>query len=426
MTETTSAPEALSLYQVAQSQYRKAADLMHLDESVRTIIEQPKNEVIVNFPVKMDDGDYRLFTGYRIQHNNIRGPFKGGIRYHPEVDLDEVKALAAWMTFKTALAGVPFGGAKGGITCRPWELSQAEQMRLTRRFTHALGANIGPEWDIPAPDVGTNAQHMVWMMDTYVNSVYGPDRNRGRGVVTGKTLACGGSEGREKATGQGVCYVIEAWAKSENRQVGDLRIAIQGFGNVGYHAARIARLMGAKIVAIQDHTGTVVNPEGLDVTALFEHTQKNGGLPGFPGAEELSSEEFWAVPCDVMVPAALEKQITSRNAPTIKASVIVEAANGPTAYDAEAILTSRGIKIIPDILANSGGVIASFFEWLQNRHCEQWEEDMVDRKLKRTMLSAWQASLSRSEEHSCDLRTGSYIVALGRLQDTYLERGIFP
>lgn len=414
------------LYEVARLQFARAAELMDLDESVRTILEQPRNEIIVNFPVKMDDGRYRMFTGYRIQHNNIRGPFKGGIRYHPEVDLAEVKALAAWMTFKTALTGVPFGGAKGGITCAPWKLSHDELMRVTRRFTHALGNNIGPEHDIPAPDVGTDARVMVWMMDTYMNSISTTDKNRGRAVVTGKTLACGGSEGREKATGQGVCYVMDTWARRNGLHGEDLRVAVQGFGNVGSNAARIARESGARVVAVQDHTGAVANPSGLDVPALVDHARSSARLAGLPGSREISREEFWEVDCDVMIPAALENQLDREAADRIRARVVIEGANGPCTPEGEAVLLARGVEVIPDILANSGGVVASFFEWLQNKNCETWDLEVVDRKLHRILLRAFDRTLFAAKEYACDLRRAAYVVALDALQTTYRERGIFP
>jgi len=418
--------ETGSLYETARQQFSRAAAVMELDDSVRSILEQPKNEVIVNFPVRMDDGRHLMFRGYRIQHNNILGPYKGGMRYHPDVNLDEVKALAAWMTFKSALAGIPFGGGKGGISCRPWELSSEEQMRLTRRFTHSLGTNIGPDYDIPAPDVGTNAQHMVWMMDTYLNSVNAHDRNRGRAVVTGKTLTCGGSEGRDKATGQGVCFAVEFWAQARGLTVSNLTIAIQGFGNVGYFAARIANAMGAKVVAIQDHTGAVANPSGIDVEALKAHSDKTGGLGGFDAADDIDAEAFWATECDAMIPAAIENQLTSARAQRLQTKVVVEGANGPTTIRAEQVLKERDIEVIPDILANGGGVIVSFFEWIQNRNCERWEVKLIDRRLRRMMMRSWALVTEAAQRHDCDSRTAAYIVALQRLQDAYAERGIFP
>jgi glutamate dehydrogenase (NAD(P)+) len=418
--------ESSSLYETAQRQFQRAAEVMKLDENVRTILQQPKNEVCVNFPIRMDDGSYRLFRGFRIQHNNVLGPYKGGIRYAPEVNLDEVKALAAWMTFKTALAGLPLGGAKGGITCRPWELSEGEQERLTRRFTHALGANIGPEQDIPAPDVGTSAKHMNWMMDTFANGVGANERNRARAVVTGKSLACGGSEGREKATGQGVCFVIDAWAQARRASMKGLRLSIQGFGNVGSNTAIIAHDMGATIVAVDDHTGCVANPDGFDPRALQAHAAANKGLPGFAGAAKIDKEKFWDIACDVLVPAAIENQLTEARARRIQAGLVVEGANGPTTPLADAVLQARGIDVIPDILANSGGVIVSFFEWLQNKNCEQWDVGDVDARLKRQIIRAYEQTAKMMRDFQCDRRTAAYIVGLERIQQAYRARGIFP
>ncbi|HYC77929.1 MAG TPA: Glu/Leu/Phe/Val dehydrogenase [Planctomycetota bacterium] len=429
MTDSSQVPagtEHQSLYKMAQAQFERAADVVELEQGLREILKQPKNEIIVNFPVKMDDGSYRMFTGYRIQHSNILGPYKGGIRYHHDVNLDEVKALAAWMTWKTALAGIPFGGAKGGVNVRPAQLSNDELMRLTRRFTHALGTNIGPEYDIPAPDVGTNGQTMAWMMDTYVNTVAIVDRTRGRGVVTGKSLNCGGSAGREKATGQGVCLVIEAWAKARNLAVKDLKVAVQGFGNVGYFTAKIISDMGAKVVAVQDHTGAHLNGRGLDVEGLKRHNAQTGHLNGFPGGEDASLEAFWSVDCDVMVPAAIENQVTGKTAPLIKAKLIVEGANGPTTPAGERELARRGVEVIPDILANSGGVIVSFFEWLQNRSSEYWSLETVDQKLKDIILRAYSQVVKTAADRRCDNRTAAYCVGIKRISDAYKERGIFP
>jgi glutamate dehydrogenase (NAD(P)+) len=423
---TPASEQNLNLYEMASAQFHRAADAIELDADVRTILGQPKNEVIVNFPVRMDDGSIRLFTGYRIQHNNILGPFKGGIRFHHDVNLEEVKALAAWMTWKTSLAGLPYGGAKGGVNVRPNQLSRAELMRLTRRFTHALGTNIGPEYDIPAPDVGTNSQTMDWMMDTYVNTVSSVERTRGRGVVTGKSLACGGSEGREKATGQGVCIIIEQWSKDRGLKVPELRVAIQGFGNVGYWTAAIISEMGAKVVAVHDHTGAIVNPRGIDVAALRRHAAATNRLVGFSGAEDVSPEVFWGVDCDVMVPAAIENQITAKTAPSIRARVVVEGANGPTTTLGEKDLLRRGVEIIPDILANSGGVIVSFFEWLQNRASQYWSLEDVDRKLRDMILAACSRSVRTAKERKIDLRAAAYAVAIRRLDEAYKTRGIFP
>jgi glutamate dehydrogenase (NAD(P)+) len=420
------AGEHQKLDKMAQAQFERAADAVELEPGLRDILKHPKNEIIVNFPVKMDDGSYRMFTGYRIQHSNILGPYKGGIRYHHDVNLEEVRALAAWMTWKTALSGIPYGGAKGGVNVRPAQLSQDELMRLTRRFTHALGTNIGPEYDIPAPDVGTNGQTMAWMMDTYVNTVAIVDRTRGRGVVTGKSLSCGGSAGREKATGQGVCYVIEAWAKAKGLEVRNLRVAVQGFGNVGYFTCKIIADMGAKVVAVHDHTGAVMNAKGLDVEALLRHQKQTGRLGGFSGGDDVSVDAFWGADCDVMVPAAIENQVTGKTAPFIKAKLVIEGANGPTTPAGERELARRGIDVVPDILANSGGVVVSFFEWLQNRSSEYWTLETVDAKLKDIILRAWGNVVKTAAERRVDYRTAAYCVGIKRIAEAYKERGIFP
>ncbi|MCB0309189.1 MAG: Glu/Leu/Phe/Val dehydrogenase [Bdellovibrionales bacterium] len=415
-----------SLYLRALKQWQKAADIIDLDYSVRTILSQPKNEIVIHFPVKMDSGEMRLYSGYRIQHNNILGPYKGGIRYHPQVDRDEVKALAAWMTFKCALVDIPFGGAKGGVTVNPAELTENELMRLTRRFTHALGSNIGPDYDIPAPDVGTNARTMVWMMDTFMNAQTAIQRNSQRHVVTGKTLTCGGSLGREKATGQGLVFVLRSWADENNVSLSDMKFAIQGFGNVGSNSALLLEKRGAKIVALQDENATLYNEQGIDCQALSKYVDEHRTIAGFPGAEVVNKSEFFALPVDAIIPAALENQINKDTAKQIKARVIIEAANGPTTEDADIILKDKGIVVIPDILANVGGVSVSFFEWVQNKTSAQWSLQEVDHKLGNKMRQAFHRTLEEAKAHNVDLRTAAYIVALKKIQTAYQERGIFP
>ncbi len=419
-------PNAPDLDDSELAQYFKAADLMELEPSVRAILSEPKNEIIVSFPVRMDDGRFELFRGFRIQHNNILGPYKGGIRYHPSVSRTEVRALAAWMTFKSALTQIPFGGAKGGVRCDPWKLSQGETMRLTRRFTHALGANIGPEYDIPAPDVGTNAQTMVWMMDTYINSSEPLARNRARHVVTGKTLTSGGSEGRDKATGQGIAFIVERWIAERGLDAKSLTFAVQGFGNVGSHAALLVSALGPKLVAVNDHKGTIVERKGIDAADLAEHVSRAGSVAGYSRAEAASPDDFWAEPTDILVPAALENQIDHRNAPHLRTRVVVEGANGPTTPTAESILLDRGIEVIPDILANSGGVIVSYFEWVQNKNYEHWDLELVDERLKKKILRAYDGVVKEAKARRCDWRTAAYTVGLARLQRVYEERGIFP
>ncbi|TXD38640.1 Glu/Leu/Phe/Val dehydrogenase [Lujinxingia vulgaris] len=401
-------------------------DAAPLEDHVRLILSQPKNEVIVNFPVRMDDGSYELFTGYRIQHNNIKGPYKGGIRYHHEVTLEEVKALAALMTYKCALLNVPFGGAKGGIRLTPSKYSQTELERITRRFTHDLGNNIGPEYDIPAPDVGTNSQTMVWMMDTYMNTHNANDKNAQRGIVTGKTLNSGGSVGREKATGQGVVYCIQEWADEHGFRLDGCTYTLQGFGNVGSHTAQILSRLGAVMVAVEDHTGTLYNPEGIYPRKLVEHVAEHGGVAGYPGAKTITSDEFWEVECDICIPAALELQVTEEVARKLKARVVVEAANGPTTLGGERVMAERGIEVIPDMMANAGGVVVSYFEWIQNKRSESWQLQEVDSRLHFMMKNAYQEMRAFARANDVDNRTAALAVAIQRINVMYVERGVFP
>jgi glutamate dehydrogenase (NAD(P)+) len=414
------------VYEIAQAQLDKAAKALHLDPEIHTILLQPKNELIINFPVRMDDGSYKLFKGYRVQHNNILGPYKGGIRFHPDVHLNECKALASWMTWKCALMEIPFGGAKGGIKFDPTKHSRTELERITRRFTHALGGNIGPDYDIPAPDMGTNSQIMVWMMDTYMNSGDQKDKNRLRGVVTGKSITSGGSQGREKATGQGLVHVVQEWARETNFSLDGSTFAVQGFGNVGSHAARILSRLGSTLVAVQDHTGAIASSEGLNPRRLAEYVQKNGGVKGYPGGHPTEKEAFFATECDIMIPAALENQITAETAPLLKCRLVVEGANGPTDLDGDAILQQKGIDLLPDILANAGGVTVSYFEWLQNKRAESWSLEDVDAKLGTMMRRAYATVRHIAQEHHVDNRTAAYMHALDRIQTVYRERGIFP
>ncbi len=413
-----------NLYETAQRQFERAADLVDLPVAYRTILSSPKNEIIVNFPVLMDDGAYRLFRGYRIQHNNLLGPYKGGIRFSEYVDLDEVKALATWMTWKTALMGLPFGGAKGGITMDPRMHSRDELRRIVRRFTHALGNNIGPEHDIPAPDLGSNAEAMVWMMDTYANSVDG-GQNVKR-VVTGKTVECGGSVGRDKATGQGVAFCLAHHLELSGRAVSDVSIAIQGFGNVGEHTARVLTAMGARVIAIADMSGAIECSDGLDPESLWFHVNKTGGVVGYPDSRELSADEFFSVDADVLIPAAIENQITVDRVERIKASIIVEAANGPTTPEAELQLIERGVEILPDIIANAGGVVVSYFEWIQNKMSQQWSLATVDEELRKLMWDACDRVEERRLALRCSRRDAAHAVALDRLRTVYDQRGIFP
>ncbi|HEU0032466.1 MAG TPA: Glu/Leu/Phe/Val dehydrogenase [Kofleriaceae bacterium] len=415
-----------NLFSIATQQIAKAMKLISIDPDVAEILAQPKNEIIVNFPVRMDDGRLRMFKGFRIQHNNILGPFKGGMRYHPEANLDEMKALAAWMTYKSALHEIPFGGGKGGITFDPHAHSKAELERITRRFTAALASNIGPEQDIPAPDVNTNSQTMVWMMDTYMNIVGPNERNAVRGVVTGKSVGNGGSHGRAEATGQGVVHCITEWARERSFQLDGALVIIQGFGNVGSYAARLLAQHGAVIVGVGDAGGYITNAEGINPHKLGEHVQKAGTVATYRGATQISREDFFALDAQIFVPAALELELGVAEAKALRVKVVVEGANGPTHPDAEAILAKRGIDIIPDILCNSGGVIVSYYEWLQNRRAEQWDLADVLGRLERRMKQTFANVRQYARQHETDWRTASYAIGLERLEDCYRERGIFP
>lgn len=415
-----------SLHQAAVDQFQRAAELIDLNPSYREILSHPKNEIIVNFPVTLDDGTMKVFTGYRIQHNNLLGPYKGGLRFHPDVDLDEVKALAAWMTFKTALVGVPYGGAKGGVTIDPSQYSAGEMRRIVRRFTHALGSNIGPDHDIPAPDMGTSSATMDIVMDTYANISPPGFRQSVKGVVTGKSIEVGGSLGREEATGRGVLYSLRHWCGETGSRLDDLSVAVQGFGNVGSHFAEQAAEAGCTIAGISDHTGTIGNPDGIDVAKLRIWVAENGGVDGFPGADALGTEDLFALPVDVFVPAALENQVTVQRAKALKCRVVFEAANGPTTPDAEVVLATRDIDVVPDILANAGGVVVSYFEWLQNKSARAWSFEDVDERLRDLLWQAHDGVVSKRTELACSRREAAYAVALDRIADVYDRRGIFP
>jgi glutamate dehydrogenase (NAD(P)+) len=381
---------------------------------------------MIHFPVKMDDGEYRLFKGYRVQHNNILGPYKGGMRFHPNVHIDEVKALAMWMTFKCSLAGVPLGGGKGGVQCDPKVLSTDEKMRLTRRFTHALGGNIGPEYDIPAPDMGTDGQTMVWMMDTYLESTAAHERYGMGHVVTGKTLECGGSEGRDKATGQGTVFCIEEWAKDRGVDLSQSTFVVQGIGNAGSWTAVLLARLGARLVAICNSRTAIYSADGIDAEGVKRWADQKKDLAAFPGVEAIPLDQLFEIKADILIPAALEDQITAENVNTIDVKVIAEAANGPMRPDAEKALIGRGVDIIPDVLCNSGGVIVSYFEWVQNKKSEHWELDEVDRKLAEKIERAYRAVSAFASEFKCSTRTAAYGVALQRIQSAYRQRQIFP
>ncbi len=405
----------------------QAAELMGLPSYIQMIMAQPKNEIMVHFPVRMDDGSHRLFKGYRVQHNNAVGPYKGGLRFHPDVHLDDVKSLALLMTFKCSLVRIPFGGGKGGIKCDPRKLSQGELERLTRRFCSAISFAIGPDYDIPAPDVNTNSQIMAWFADSYDSLT---DSNRSSWdamrVVTGKPVEIGGSLGREKATGQGVVDVCLEMLPEAGINPKTMNFSVIGYGNVGSWTARIFVKHGAKLSAVMDHTGAIREDKGLDTEALAVHVQKTGGVAGFAGATKISVEEFYKTKVDLMVPAALEQMIQEKEANWINAKVLAEGANAPTTPSGDRVLTQRGIEVIPAILANAGGVTVSYFEWVQNKTCNFWSVEKVDSELNRIMVEAARRTNAARKKYGCDMRTAAYIAALEKIGQVYAARGIFP
>jgi glutamate dehydrogenase (NAD(P)+) len=406
----------------AREQLRQAAERLGLDPSLHEILKYPKRILQVAVPVRMDTGEIKVFDGYRVQHNVDRGPAKGGVRYHPAVDLDEVTALAMWMTWKCAVGRIPFGGAKGGVVCDPASLSDGELERLTRRYTSELQVILGPEKDIPAPDVNTDARIMGWMMDTYSMNV----GHSVPGVVTGKPLEIGGSAGRVDATGRGVAYVTEDICRLLGRPLRDLRVAVQGFGNVGSHAARLLAEMGTKVVGVSDSLGAVWNDKGLDVARLLEHGGKTKSVSGFTGGDAIPGADLLTGDCDVLIPAALEGQITAENAPRVKASIVVEAANGPTTPEADDILRRRGVTVVPDILANAGGVTVSYFEWVQDIQAFFWDEDEIRKRLRHIMSQAFQEVWTLSKERDTDLRSAAMMLGVSRVAAAAKIRGIYP
>lgn len=409
---------------MAQRQFEAAADRMGLDPDVRRILSQPMNELIVHFPVRMDDGHVEMFSGYRVQHNNALGPFKGGLRFHPDLELGEVRALASWMTWKSAIARIPFGGAKGGIKLDPARYSRGELERITRRFCYALGSNIGPDYDIPAPDVNTDGQIMAWILDTYLTMMPPQDRQRGMAVVTGKPVDSGGSVGRDKATGQGVVFLIQQWAAEQGLDLSRSTFIVQGYGNVGSWAARLLARQGAKLIAVEDASGAIRDPRGIDTERLAEHVKRHRGVAGYGAA--ISHEAFFGTPADILIPAAMAQQLTAATAPLLDVSLVAEGANGPTDADGEAILAKRGIHVIPDVLCNAGGVIVSYFEWLQNRQGDYWDLAEVDRKLHAKITAAYARVRDAAAAQALDWRTAAYVVALSHLEAVYKDRGIFP
>lgn len=410
-------------YRTALSQYDRAVSYLDFDDGIKEFLRYPRRELTVNFPVRRDNGSIEMYTGYRVHHSTVLGPSKGGIRYAAGVTLDEVRALAMWMTWKCALVNIPYGGAKGGVVVDPKQLSPRELENLTRRYAAELIPIISPHADIPAPDMGTNAQTMAWFMDTYSMTVgYSVPA-----IVTGKPLNIGGSEGRTEATGRGVIIAMIEAMKSRgwmNRR--DAKLVIQGFGNVGSYAALYAHELGYKIIAVSDVMGGIYNEKGLDIPALFKHMAQTGSVINFPEAQNITNEELLTLPCDVLIPAAMEGQLTGKNADRIQAAMIVEAANGPTTAEADEILRDRGIFLVPDILANAGGVVVSYFEWVQDLQAFSWDKDEVFRQLERIMARAFDFTLRHAEQHNVDMRTAAQIAAIKRVADALKIRGIYP
>ncbi len=414
-----------NLYRQTVGSMLEAAELMNLPHHLKIILAQPKNEIMVHFPVRMDDGQFRLFKGYRVQHNNALGPYKGGLRFHHDVHLDDVKSLAFLMTMKCSLVGVPYGGGKGGIKVDPYKHSKAEMERIVRRFTAAIAHQIGPDYDIPAPDVGSNAQHMAWIADTYsfLSEVGGLQPEA---VITGKPVEYGGSLGREKATGQGVVDTLMVMLPEIGIEAKNAKFSVLGFGNVGSWTARILQKKGSKLIAAMDHTGAVINDQGIDAEALAMHVQKTGGVRGFKNADAASSEDFYRTKVDIFVPAALEQMIQPEQARLLNCKVVAEGANAPTTPPGERVLEEKGIEVLPAILCNAGGVTVSYFEWVQNKTCEQWDLATVDEKLNKHMVHAAEKTREARRKYKCSLRSAAYVAALERLRAAYEVRGIFP
>ncbi len=407
---------------VAQEQFGIAADRLHLDPNMRAILRECQRELTVHFPVRMADGVVKVFTGYRVQHNVSRGPGKGGIRYHPAATLNEVKALAMWMTWKCAVVGIPYGGAKGAVVCDPKGMSLQQLETMTRRYATEIMVLIGPERDIPAPDVNTNSQTMAWIMDTYsMHHGY-----TAPAVVTGKPISIGGSEGRNEATARGAVYTIIEAAKHLGMDLEDARVVVQGFGNAGSFSAKLIAELGAKVLAVSDTTGGIYNPKGIDPNKVDAYKRETGSVVGFPGAEKVTNAELLELDCDVLIPAAIENQIGAHNAPNIKAKILAEAANGPTSPEADRILFERGVFLIPDILCNAGGVTVSYFEWVQDLQNLFWREATINARLKEVMVKSFNDVLEMSKKHKVDMRTAAYMVAVHRVAEATLTRGIYP
>jgi glutamate dehydrogenase (NAD(P)+) len=416
------AQENLNAFDIAQRQFDAAADKLSLDDGMRQVLRHPKRQLTVAVPTLMDDGSVAVFEGFRVQHNVARGPAKGGIRYHPKVTIDEVKALASWMTWKCATVNIPYGGGKGGVTCDPKKMSRGELERMTRRFASEISIIIGPDRDIPAPDVYTDSQTMAWIMDTY-------SMTRGYsalGVVTGKPVELGGSVGRHEATARGALFCIREACQVLKKPLRGASVAVQGFGNAGGIAARLLHGDGARVIAVSDSRSGLYSSRGLDIPRVIGHKEQAGSFAGFKGAERITNEELLETKCDVLVPAALENQITLRNASRIRARIVAEAANGPTTPGADRILHDRGTFVIPDILCNAGGVTVSYFEWAQDLQGFFWDELEVAKQLERFMKRAFHEVLETSRKHHVDMRVGAYILAVARVAEATRLRGLFP
>ena len=415
------APQA-SIFAMALEQFHYAADRLGIDDGIRRVLSTPKRELTVAIPVRMDDGRVEVFTGYRVQHNLARGPGKGGIRYHPDVGLDEVKALAMWMTWKCAITGIPYGGAKGGVACEPKDMSESELERMTRRYATEISILIGPDRDIPAPDMNTDGRIMAWIMDTI-------SMNGGftvPGVVTGKPVSVGGSLGRVDATGRGVMIAVREAAAELGMDLQGARVVLQGYGNVGYTAARLLAENGCKIIAVADSGGSSYCEAGIDANDLEAHRSSTGSVDGYPGSERVSPRELFSLPCDILVPAAIETQIRGDNADGVQARVIVEGANGPTTPEADAILADKGVMVVPDILANAGGVVVSYFEWVQDIQRYFWDIGEINQKMDRIIADSFAEVFAVSQAEKVDMRQGAMLLAVSRLDEAIRARGLYP
>ena len=421
MATTLSLEQEINPWEAQAARFDFAARKLNMDEGLWKVLRQPMREIIVHFPVQMDDGRFEVFTGYRVQHSQARGPGKGGIRYAPDVTLDEVRALASWMTWKCAVVNIPFGGAKGGVICDPRKMSQGELERLTRRYTSEIIDFIGPEKDVPAPDMGTNEQTMAWIMDTYSMHM----RQTVTSVVTGKPLTIGGSRGRREATGRGVRKVCDEALRFLEIPREGCRVILQGFGNVGSNAARLMMEAGYRIIGIAEYDGALYNREGIDIAALNAHRLRSGTVLGFAGAEATDPDELLTRECEILIPAAMENVITSRNADRIKARIIAEGANGPTTAVADEILADKRIFVIPDILANAGGVTASYFEWVQDRQGYFWKEDTVNEQLEQILADSFEDVVRYAETHAVNNRIAAYMLAMDRVASAIKQRGIY-